>query len=461
MILSRKWLNEFVDVSDISDREFDEAMTLSGSKVETVTALDESLKNVVVGKILSMEKHPDSDHMWICQIDVGQAEPTQIVTGAWNIHVGDLVPVAQHKSLLPNGTKIEKGKLRGVVSNGMLCSLKELGLTAEHDYPYAVITPAALLNDYKPLDPEKPSIPADIKAGDKVFGPVVCGKVLECETQSYGQYHTTLDIGGATASPDTACSNLHAGDLVAYNTKTDSICTLEDLHAEQKEFPHCIADGIFVLNEDVKPGDDMAVVIGADDHVVEFEITPNRPDCLSVIGLAREASATFGRPLKLHTPEVKGCGGSIAELVDIDIEDGDLCPRYTARMVKNVKIQPSPAWMRERLRNSGVRPINNIVDITNYVMLEYGQPMHAFDFSCVEGNHIIVRTAREGETIQTLDGNQRKLTTSMLCICDENRPVCVAGVMGGANSEIVGDTAWSSLNPLTSTAPLSTAPPPH
>ena len=441
MILSRKWLNEFVDVSDISDREFDEAMTLSGSKVETVTALDESLKNVVVGKILSMEKHPDSDHMWICQIDVGQAEPTQIVTGAWNIHVGDLVPVAQHKSLLPNGTKIEKGKLRGVVSNGMLCSLKELSLTAEHDYPYAVITPAALLNDYKPLDPEKPSIPADIKAGDKVFGPVVCGKVLKCEAQSYGLYHTTLDIGGATASPDTGCSNLHAGDLVAYNTKTDSICTLEDLHAEQKEFPHCIADGIFVLNEDVKPGDDMAKVIGADDHVVEFEITPNRPDCLSVIGLAREASATFGRPLKLHTPEVKGCGGSIAELVDIDIEDGDLCPRYTARMVKNVKIQPSPAWMRERLRNSGVRPINNIVDITNYVMLEYGQPMHAFDFSCVEGGHIIVRTAREGETIQTLDGNQRNLTTSMLCICDENKPVCVAGVMGGANSEIVGDTA--------------------
>ena len=441
MILSRKWLNEFVDVSDISDREFDEAMTLSGSKVETVTALDESLKNVVVGKILSMEKHPDSDHMWICQINVGQAEPTQIVTGAWNIQVGDLVPVAQHKSLLPNGTKIEKGKLRGVVSNGMLCSLKELNLTAEHDYPYAVITPAALLNDYKPLDPEKPSIPADIKAGDKVFGPVVCGKVLECETQSYGLYHTTLDIGGATASPDTACSNLHAGDLVAYNTKTDSICTLEDLHAEQREFPHCIADGIFVLNEDVKPGDDIAVVIGADDHVVEFEITPNRPDCLSVIGLAREASATFGRPLKLHTPEVKGCGGSIAELVDIDIEDGDLCPRYTARMVKNVKIQPSPAWMRERLRNSGVRPINNIVDITNYVMLEYGQPMHAFDFSCVEGGHIIVRTAREGETIQTLDGNQRKLTPSMLCICDENKPVCVAGVMGGANSEIVGDTA--------------------
>jgi phenylalanyl-tRNA synthetase beta chain len=186
----------------------------------------------------------------------------------------------------------------------------------------------------------------------------------------------------------------------------------------------------------------VAALIGCDDHVVEFEITPNRPDCLSVIGLAREAAATFHKPLKLHTPVIRGCGGSIAELVDIDIEDGDLCPRYTARMVKNVKIAPSPAWMRERLRNSGVRPINNIVDITNYVMLEYGQPMHAFDFSCVEGGHIIVRTAREGETIQTLDGKDHgSLTPGMLCICDEHRPVCVAGVMGGANSEIVGDTA--------------------
>ena len=262
MILSRKWLNEFVDVSDISDREFDEAMTLSGSKVETVTALNESLKNVVVGQILSMEKHPDSDHMWVCQIDVGQAEPTQIVTGAWNIHVGDLVPVAQHKSLLPGGVKIEKGKLRGVASNGMLCSLKELGLTAEHDYPYAVITPAALLNDYHPLDKDKPSIPADIKPGDKVFGPVVCARVLECEAQPNGSFHTTLDTGSATACPDTVCSNLHAGDLVAYNTKTDSICTLSDLHAEQAEFPHCIPDGIFVLREDVAPGEDIAKVIG-------------------------------------------------------------------------------------------------------------------------------------------------------------------------------------------------------
>lgn len=442
MILSRNWLNEFVDLKDITDKEFNDEMTLSGSKVETIERPDENLKNVVVGKILEMKRHENSDHMWVCQIDVGQAEPVQIVTGAWNIHVGDYVPAALSGAHLPGGIKIEKGALRGVESDGMLCSLKELGMTAEHDFPYAVITPAALLNDYHPIDPAKPSIPADIKPGDKVYGPVVAAKVLECAPLGDGTFHTCLDLGDATTVPDTRCSNLHEGDLVAYNTKSDTICTLEDLHAEQKEFPHCIADGIFVLQEeDAEPGLNMAHILGFDDSIVEFEITPNRPDCLSVIGLAREASATFKRPLKLHTPEPHGCGGSIAEIVDVDIEDGDLCPRYTARMVKNVKIAPSPRWMRERLRNSGVRPINNIVDITNYVMLEYGQPMHAFDFSCVEGGHIIVRTAREGETIQTLDGNERKLTPNMLCICDEHKPVCVAGVMGGANSEIVGDTA--------------------
>ena len=442
MILSRNWLNEFVDLKDITDKEFNDEMTLSGSKVETIERPDENLKNVVVGKILEMKRHENSDHMWVLKIDVGQAEPVQIVTGAWNIHVGDYVPAALHGAHLPGGVKIEKGKLRGVESDGMLCSLKELGMTAEHDFPYAVITPAAILNDYHPIDKDKPSIPADIKPGDKVYGPVVAARVLECAPLGDGTFHTCLDLGNATAVPDTRCSNLHEGDLVAYNTKSDTICTLEDLHAEQKEFPHCIADGIFVLQEeDAEPGLNMAHILGFDDSIVEFEITPNRPDCLSVIGLAREASATFKRPLKLHTPEPHGCGGSIADLVDIDIEDGDLCPRYTARMVKNVKIAPSPRWMRERLRNSGVRPINNIVDITNYVMLEYGQPMHAFDFSCVEGGHIIVRTAREGETIQTLDGNERKLTPNMLCICDEHKPVCVAGVMGGANSEIVGDTA--------------------
>ena len=339
MNLSRNWLNEFVDLRDVTDKQFNDEMTLSGSKVETIERPDESLKNVVAGRIVEMARHENSDHMWVCQIDVGQDEPVQIVTGAQNQKVGDLVPVALDGSLLPGGVEIHAGRLRGVESNGMCCSIKELGLTL-HDVPYA------------------------------------------------------------------------------------------------------IEDGLWVMQEEgVKPGDDMAKVVGYDDSIVEFEITPNRPDCLSVIGLAREASATFKRPLKLHTPEVKGCGGSIADLVDIEIEDGALCPRYTARMVKNVKIAPSPKWMRERLRNSGVRPINNIVDITNYVMLEYGQPMHAFDFSCVEGGRIVVRTAREGEVIQTLDGNDRKLTTNMLCICDEHKPVCVAGVMGGANSEIVGDTA--------------------
>ena len=339
MILSRKWLNEFVDCSAWSDHDFSEAMTLSGSKVETFKNLHDSIRNIVAGRIVEMVRHTNSDHMWVCQVDVGGDAPIQIVTGAQNQQVGDLVPIALDGALLPDGKQIHAGTLRGEASNGMMCSLKELGLTL-HDYPYA------------------------------------------------------------------------------------------------------IEDGLWILQEDgVKPGDDIAAVIGADDHVVEFEITPNRPDCLSVIGLAREAAVTFDKPLKLHTPDVPGCGEDIRDHVSIRIDDPALCPRYTARMVRNVKIGPSPAWMRERLRNSGVRPINNIVDITNYVMLEYGQPMHAFDFSCIGGKQIIVRTAREGETIETLDGNARRLTPNMLCICDEHKPVCVAGVMGGANSEIVGDTA--------------------
>ena len=345
MLLSRKWLREFTDTEKVNDKDFAEAMTLSGSKVETVERPGDEISNVVVGRIVEMVRHENSDHMWVCQVDVGQNEPIQIVTGAQNQKVGDLVPVALHRSTLPGGKKIEKGKLRGVMSDGMLCSYQELGFT-------------------------------------------------------------------------------------------------------DNDWPHSVVDGLFILNTDPdlmaldpKPGDDIKPLLGLDDTVIDFEITPNRPDCLSVIGLAREAAVTFGSSLTLHTPVVKGSGGAVSELVSIDIADPALCPRYTARMVKNVKIAPSPLWLRQRLRASGVRPISNIVDITNYVMLEYGQPMHAFDFSCVEGKHIIVRTAKEGETITTLDGNPRALTTKMLCICDENRPVCVAGVMGGANSEIVGDTA--------------------
>ena len=440
MDLSRKWLSEFVAV-DADDKTFAEAMTLSGSKVELTHDLGAEISNVVVGRIARMERHPDSDHMWICQLDVGAEEPVQIVTGAWNIHEGDLVPVALHKSTLPGGVKITKGKLRGVPSNGMLCSLKELALE-ERDFPYAAVVPAALLNDYKPLDPKKPSVPADIKAGDKVFGPVVCARATGCATLSYGRYQVSLDLGGASVQAETGCSNIHEGDLVAYDTKTGAICTLEDLHAQQAEFPHCIPDGIFVLNEeDAVPGGDIKPVIGADDHVVEFEITPNRPDCLSVIGLAREAAATFDAPLTLHEPVVKGGGnGSLMELLDVETPASDLCPRYTARMVRNVKIAPSPKWMRERLRAMGVRPINNIVDITNYVMLEYGQPMHAFDYRYVKGGKIIVRRAQEGEELTTLDGTVRKLSADHLVIADDTRAVGLAGIMGGENSEIVADT---------------------
>ena len=444
MNLSRKWLDEFVTVH-ADDKEFDEAMTLSGSKVETTRYLGEEIHNVVVGKVLSMERHPDSDHMWVCQVDAGQGEPVQIVTGAWNVHPGDMVPVALHKSTLPGGKKIERGKLRGVLSDGMLCGMSELGLD-ERDFPYAAITPAALLNDYHPLDPSKPSIPADIQPGDKVFGPVVCAKVEAVEEKGINVWTCQLSYaeadGPSGAIVTTPCPNLHGGDLVAFNTKAGTICTLADLRAEQAEFPHCIPDGIFILHEeDVKPGDDIKPVINADDHVVEFEITPNRPDCLSVIGLAREVSATFDVPLTLHEPVVKGgADGVLCELLDVETPDPDLCPRYTARMVRNVKIAPSPKWMRERLRSMGVRPINNIVDITNYVMLEYGQPMHAFDYRYVKGGKIIVRRAKDGEELTTLDGQVRKLNRDHLVIADDTRAVGLAGIMGGENSEIVADT---------------------
>ena len=439
MNLSRKWLNEFVTVT-ASDKEFAEAMTLSGSKVELTHDLDEEISNVVVGRLLSMERHPDSDHMWICQVDVAQEEPIQIVTGAWNIHPGDLMPVALHKSTLPGGVKIQKGKLRGAVSNGMFCGLAELGLDTR-DFPYGVITPAAILGDYHPLDKDKPSIPADIQPGHKIYGPVVCAKVTGVTSTGYSAYDIALDTGDGTVTVSTTCPNLHEEDLVAYNTKSSTICTLEDLHAQQAEFPHCIPDGIFVLNEDCKPGDDIKPIIGLDDHVVEFEITPNRPDCLSVIGLAREAAATFDAPLTLHEPVVKGGGkGSLMELLDVETPASDLCPRYTARMVRNVKIAPSPKWMRERLRSMGVRPINNIVDITNYVMLEYGQPMHAFDYRYVKGGKIIVRRAEEGEKLTTLDGKEHILNANHLVIADQHRAVGLAGIMGGENSEIVDDT---------------------
>jgi phenylalanyl-tRNA synthetase beta chain len=338
MDLSMKWLKEFVDI-DLPPREFAEAMTMSGSKVEGYQREGEEIQNVVVGRVLQMERHPDSDHLWICQVDAGAGAPLQIVTGAQNLQEGDVVPVALHNSTLPGGKKIKKGKLRGVESNGMLCSLGELGLSL-HDFPYAV------------------------------------------------------------------------------------------------------EDGIFVLGGDCDctPGADICSAIGLDDTCVEFEITSNRPDCFSVIGLAREAAATFHKELRLHIPSVKAGNGDCSGLLDVHIEDDELCRVYSARIVKNVRVKPSPRWMRERLRAMGVRPINNIVDITNYVMLEYGQPMHAFDLRFIEEGKIRVRRAQDGEAITTLDGVERTLTPQQLVIADAKKPVAIAGVMGGEYSGIMDDT---------------------
>ena len=340
MKLNRKWLHEeFVDLSHVSDKEYVETLTVFGQKVETYERMDAEIKNVVVGKVVSIVRHTNSDHMWVCQVDVGQEEPVQIVTGAQNVKEGDLVPAALHNSWLPGGIHITKGKLRGEKSNGMLCSFAELGLT-------------------------------------------------------------------------------------------------------QNDLPGAYADGIWILNdEDCKPGDDINLVIGNDDTVVEFEITNNRPDCYSIIGLARESAAAFGMQMKHHEPVVKGSNiGSIYDHLDVEVPAADLCNRYSSRMVANVKIGPSPKWLRHRLRANGVRPINNIVDITNYVMLEYGQPMHAFDYRYVSSGKIVVREAVEGETLTTLDGNVRNLKAGMLVIADGDKAIGLAGIMGGENSEIVDDT---------------------
>ena len=336
MDLSLRWLADYVETG-VTPKQFCDAMTMSGSKVECYNEEADYISNVVVGKIIKIEKHPDADKLQICHIDIGREEPVQIVTAAQNVYEGMMVPAALDNSTLAGGVKIKKGKLRGVPSNGMMCSVAELGVTV-HDFPYA------------------------------------------------------------------------------------------------------IEDGIMDIKEDCKPGDDIRTALGLNDVCVEFEITSNRPDCLSVLGLAREAAATFGK--ELHLPEVKieNETGDINELLSVEVKNPTLCRRYVARMIKNIKVAPSPRWMRERLRASGVRPINNLVDITNYVMLEYGQPMHAFDYKYLAGNKIVVRNAEEGESITTLDGVERKLSPEMLCICDAEKPSCVAGVMGGEYSGIQDDT---------------------
>ena len=344
MDLSMRWLNDYVK-ADMPIKEFVADMTMSGSKVETYHKMSDPINNVVVAKVLKLERHPDSEKLWICQLDAGRDEPVQIVTAAQNLFEGAIVPACMHNSTIADGTKITKGKLRGVASNGMMCSYAELGLTKDDfDYPVA-------------------------------------------------------------------------------------------------------DDGILILNNDpdvdsFRMGMDICEALQTDDTIVEFEITNNRPDCLSVLGLAQEASATFDIPMNYTEPSFKGVDGDITKEISVSVENTKLCSRYMAALVKNVKIGPSPKWMARRLRASGVRPINNLVDITNFVMLEYGHPMHAFDLRYVEDNRIVVRNAKEGETLKLLDemAEPVKLTPEMLIIADGKKPIAIAGVMGGEHSGIMEDT---------------------
>ena len=344
MDTSLSWIKAYVPDLDVTAQEYMDAMTLSGTKVEGCAALDADLENIVVGEILKIERHPDAEKLVICQVDVGTGEPVQIVTGAPNVEEGQKVPVVldggrvaggHDGKLTPGGVKIKKGKLRGVESNGMMCSIEELGQTKE-------------------LFPESPE---------------------------YGIY-------------------------------------------------------VFPENADVKAGENAVKALGLNDVIFEYEITSNRVDCYSVIGIAREAAATFRKKFVPPAVKVKGSGGDVNDYIRVDVKDADLCPRYCARVVKNIKLAPSPKWMQRRLAVNGIRPINNIVDITNYVMEEYGQPMHAYDLDTIAGHQILVRRADQGEKFVTLDGQERTMDDSVLMICDGEKPIGIAGIMGGENSMI-------------------------
>ena len=335
MLVPIKWLKDYVDIK-VDSQGYADAMTMSGSMVERIEELGKEISNVVVGKILKIEKHPDADKLIVAQVDVG-TETIQIVTGANNVKEGHFIPIAKNGSTLPGGVKIKKGKLRGIESNGMMCSAQELALDLD-------------------------SLPEDM------------------------------------------------------------------------------LDGIYILDKEYPLGADIKEILGLNDAVVEFEITNNRPDCLSIIGIARETAATFESAVKYPVTAFKENGEDIKNYIDIQVKNSELCPRYSARMVKNIVIKDSPAWMQERLTKAGVRPISNIVDITNFVMLELGQPMHAFDYRDLEDKKIIVRNAMPGETIKTLDETERKLDESMLVIADGKKPTGIAGVMGGYGSEIKNDT---------------------
>lgn len=349
MRTSLKWIKDLVPgIEDLTPQEYLDAMTLSGSKGEYYVELDKNLENIVIGQILKIEKHPDADKLVICQVNVGQEEPVQIVTGAPNVFEGAVVPVVLaggkvaggHDGSTPpeEGIKIKKGKLRGVPSNGMMCSIEELGSS----------------RDMYPDAPEN------------------------------GIY-------------------------------------------------------IFKNRDDIKPGDDAIKALGLDDAVIEYEITSNRVDCFSILGIAREAAVTFGKPFCPPVVKPTGNDEDVNDFISVEVNDTELCPRYTARVVKNIKVGPSPEWMQRRLAAQGIRPINNIVDITNYVMEEYGQPMHAYDLSTIAGQKIIVRRAEDNEKFVTLDGQERTLDSSMLMICDAEKPVGIAGIMGGENSMITDD----------------------
>ena len=349
MRTSLKWIKDLVPgIEDLTPQEYLDAMTLSGSKGEYYVELDKNLENIVIGQILKIEKHPDADKLVICQVNVGQEEPVQIVTGAPNVFEGAVVPVVLaggkvaggHDGSTPpeEGIKIKKGKLRGVPSNGMMCSIEELGSS----------------RDMYPDAPEN------------------------------GIY-------------------------------------------------------IFKNRDDIKPGDDAIKALGLDDAVIEYEITSNRVDCFSILGIAREAAVTFGKPFCPPVVEPTGNDEDVNDFISVEVNDTELCPRYTARVVKNIKVGPSPEWMQRRLAAQGIRPINNIVDITNYVMEEYGQSMHAYDLSTIAGQKIIVRRAEDNEKFVTLDGQERTLDSSMLMICDAEKPVGIAGIMGGENSMITDD----------------------
>ncbi len=337
-----KWLNKYVNTDNIDIKTLEEKMILSGSNIETVHSVLGKINKIVVGQCKSVQQHPDADKLLILDIDIGDTETIQIVTGAKNVKVGDLVPVALHKSSLYDGTKITRGKLRGQTSNGMLCSLEELGF-------------------------------------------------------------------------------------------------------DKRVIPKSCADGIYILEGDHTLGTPISEVMELDDHVIEFEITPNRPDCLSLLGMAREVSATFELPLELPDVSIKQEVDDVKDYVSIEIQDDDLCHRLASRVVKDIKVAPSPVWMQSALIKAGMRPTNNIVDITNYVLLEWGQPLHAYDLDKLNGHKMIARRAKQGEKLMTLDGSERELSNDMLVIADEKGAIGVAGVMGGGNSEVTSDTKTIAL----------------